>query len=95
MSDSELENANQQRVTDEMIEEQIKSIQHHHMDGNSMVCSIVLKNGFSVRGSVSCVDPADFDSDKAMELSLEKAKKELYPFFGFMLAEDKYRSSNK
>lgn len=55
------------------------------------ICSILLDNGFSVRGESACVDPANFDRAIGDRIAYENAFDKLWPLFGFMLAEKRHQ----
>ena len=44
----------------------------------TMICSIVLKSGFTVVDSASCKDPRNFDEDLAKRLSFSKARDQIF-----------------
>jgi hypothetical protein len=52
---------------------------------------VTLDNGYSVRGESACVDPAGFDQDVGEQLAQKQAIDKLWPLFGFLLAEDRFR----
>lgn len=82
------------RVTRENIEAAIARVDYHVLPGNEAspgervtICQITLKNGFDVRGESACVDPRNFDREIGKHYAHEDAFKKLWPFFGFLLAE--------
>lgn len=82
------------RVTKEEIEAAIARVDYHVLPGNDAspgervtICQITLQNGFDVRGESACVDPRNFDPEIGQHYAHEDAFKKLWPFFGFMLAE--------
>lgn len=47
-------------------------------DTATMICSIVLKSGFTVVDHASCKDPRNFDEDLAKRLSFSKARDRIF-----------------
>jgi len=79
------------KVTEEYIFSRISSTHFFQpFNGSTMtICNIVLDNGFSVIGESACVDPANFKTDKGEKLAYDKAFDNLWPLFGFLLAEQR------
>lgn len=50
-------------------------------------CVLVLKNGYTVTGQSSCVDPATFNPLTGREIALENAKEKVWPLLGFRLKD--------
>lgn len=75
-------------VTMDYIESRISSVDYYVLPGSTVtICNITLDNGFSVRGESACVSSANFDEALGKKYSYERALNELWPFFGFALAE--------
>lgn len=55
------------------------------------LCSIMLDNGFSVRGESACVDPANYKRELGEKIAYDQAISKLWPLFGFLLAEARSR----
>lgn len=82
------------RVTQEAIDSRIKAVAFHHLpETTTTICNILLDNGFSVRGESACVDPANFNEDVGQTIALRNAKEKLWPLFGFLLAELRFRAN--
>ena len=62
-------------------------------DGKTTVCTLTLYNGFTVRGSASCVDPAEFNEALGKQYSEEEARQAVWPVLGAILAEKLYHKS--
>lgn len=90
-----LENSPAPRVSKEQMDRRISSIQFTRMSGTVTICSIMLDNGFSVRGESACVNPENYNEDLGKKYSHDNAYSKLWAFFGFMLAEDNLRHKNK
>lgn len=88
---------NAPRITQEIIERRITEILYYGPEVTGLptltICSIVLDNGFSVRGESACVNVENFDAAIGKRLAYQNAFGKLWPFFGFMLAEDTHRAT--
>lgn len=95
-----------EKVTREDIEAEIEqvtyinlgeacSFQGHGHDDNyvTTICSLRLKNGFTVRGESACVDPANYNKELGEKYAYEDAIKNLWPLMGFALKDRLYRGS--
>lgn len=96
LSDAELARAIEllpgERVTEEAIRDRIADVYFHVLPGTTVtICSIALDNGFSVRGESATVDPRNFNEDIGRKLAHDDAFRKLWAFFGFILAESRYR----
>lgn len=56
-------------------------------DGRTTVCSLVLDNGFTVRGESSCVAIENFDAELGRSLARHNAIGNVWQFAGFRVAE--------
>lgn len=56
-------------------------------DGRTTVCQITCKNGFTVNGYSSCVDPSNYNKGKGEAISFVNAREALWPFLAFRLAD--------
>lgn len=56
-------------------------------DGKTTVCTLVLYNGFTVRGESSVVDPANFNEALGRQYARQRAANEVWPVLGAILAE--------
>ena len=52
------------------------------------VCCLVLKNGFTVTGTASCVREEDYDATIGMQVARRKAVDEIFPLLGYMMREN-------
>lgn len=86
------------KVTKEYMEGRIEEVifmQMHHtkrLDDTTTICTIYLDNGFSVRGESACVNPENYDKDIGEKIAYENAFKQLWPLFGFVLAEKQFQA---
>lgn len=93
ISDNELEVALASRpaprVTAEGMKDRIERVDYHVLPGSTVtICNITVNNGFSVRGESACVDPENFDEAIGRKIAFDNAFRQLWPLFGFLLAED-------
>lgn len=52
-------------------------------------CEILLDNGFCVHGDSAPADPDNFNPELGRKISYDKAFRELWPLFGFLICEDR------
>jgi hypothetical protein len=82
------------RVTPEMLDSMIKSKDFVLQPCKTvMICTLTLHNGFKLFGINTTVDPANFKLELAEEYSFNDARNQLWPYAGFLLAEDSYRGN--
>lgn len=55
--------------------------------GKCMVCELILKNGFSVRGEASVVSKANFNEEVGRKISRLKARDQIWLLEGYLLQE--------
>ena len=60
-------------------------------DGRTTVCTLVLDNGFTVRGESSCVAIENFDAALGEKYARERAVANVWQFAGFRIAEGLHR----
>ena len=63
--------------------------------GKVLVCELILKNGFSVRGEAAVVDVANFDEDIGRRISKENAIKQIWQIEGYLLQEELYKKGKE
>jgi len=81
------------RVTEDEIKQRIRSMDYFVMPGTTItICQLTLDNGYSVRGESACVSPANFDEAIGRTYAYKNAFRKLWPLFGFLLAENLFRS---
>lgn len=81
------------RVTEDQIKQRIRSTDYFVLPGTTVtICQITLDNGYSVRGESACVSPENFDEAIGRTYAYRDAFRKLWPLFGFMLAENLFRS---
>lgn len=81
------------KVTIDDVNESIKQIDFDVLkDGKTTVCTLTLYNGFTVRGESSVVDPANFDKDLGEQYAEQRARSNVWPVLGAILADRLYVS---
>lgn len=79
---------NAPRLTPELIDGTIVSETYTVLpSGKCMVCELVLKNGFSVRGEASVVSKANFNEEVGKKVSRAKARDQIWLLEGYLLQE--------
>lgn len=85
-------------VTPEAIQAEIASEHYRNLGGalkqvgptaNVTLCVLVLHNGFTILGKSACVNSENFDEDLGRKLAREDAVRQLWPFLGFRLADER------
>jgi hypothetical protein len=80
-----------ERVTKEYMEGRIGEVKFHRLGPTLTHCSLHLDNGFVVTGESACVDPANYNREIGEKIAWDNAFAELWPLFGFLLAEKRWR----
>lgn len=55
----------------------------------------LLYNGFTLRESTTCVDPANYSEEIGKEICMKRITDKIWYLLGFMLQEDLYRAKKK
>ena len=82
-------------VTIEQVKENMKDVLVRTLDDFGKPCTYVtvrMKNGFTIRESTTCVDPANYSEEIGKEICLEKIEDKIWFLLGYQLQEDLYRS---
>ncbi len=80
------------KITNEYIKSRVAETHYSILpDGRTTVCSIVLVNGYTVTGSSSCLDRANFSVDLGRNYSFQKAFEKIFEVEAFLAMEDEYR----
>jgi hypothetical protein len=94
MNEQEIQNEiqmkglNAPRLTPKHIDEVIVSESFTLLpSGKTMICELVLQNGFSVRGESSVVDKTNFDEEIGKKISREDARDKIWILEGYLLQE--------
>ena len=82
-------------VTPEQVKENMQDVIVRTLDDFGKPCTYVtvrMKNGFTLRESTTCVDPANYDENIGKEICLRKIEDKVWFLLGYQLQEDLYRS---
>lgn len=71
------------QLTKEDLEKQIKDVQYVRFAETGTLCAIVLTNGYTVTGTSSCIDPANFNEEIGKEIAYENAFDQLWQVLGY------------
>ena len=79
-----------------VIPDKVKSVIHNVTytvlpSGKTMICEVILVNGYCVIGESSAVYKENFNEGIGMKISFEKAVRKIYELEGYVLAERLYR----
>lgn len=55
--------------------------------GKCMVCELILRNGFSVRGEAAVVSKENFNEEIGKDVSRRKAREQIWQLEGYLLQE--------
>lgn len=55
--------------------------------GKVMVCELLLRNGFSVRGEASVVSKENFNEEVGRDISRKRAREQIWQLEGYLLQE--------
>jgi hypothetical protein len=76
-----------ERVTPEYMKSRISDTTFTRIGETVTYCRIVLDNGFSVSGESACVNPENYNQQIGEKIAYDNAFRQLWPLFGFLLAE--------
>ena len=82
-------------VTPEQVKENMQDVIVRTLDDFGKPCTYVtvrMKNGFTLRESTTCVDPANYDENIGKEICLKKIEDKVWFLLGYQLQEDLFRS---
>lgn len=92
INDKEL---NAPRLTPDCIDAAIQSKSFTLLPSSkSMICELVLVNGFSVEGVSSCVSAENFDQEIGQEISFKNAREKIWELEGYLLQQKLYEAKN-
>lgn len=72
-------------IDQEMVDDFIASYEVFTLGENTTVVRCVLRNGFVIVESSSCVDPANYSEKMGAEICLSKIKDKIWELLGFLL----------
>ena len=53
----------------------------------TMICALVLRNGFTVSADAACADPANYIEETARQRSRAKAKEKIFQHLAYLICE--------
>lgn len=77
-------------VTQEQVDSFIKDVQYIKLGEKTTVCRLVLVNGFEVTTTSACVHPENYKQEIGEEVSLRRAKDQVWMLLGFLLQQEDY-----
>lgn len=82
------------KVTLEMVEEEVVQTEYVILpDGKTTICLLTMRNGYTIRGESSCVDPANFKKEDGEKYALERAMDKIWPLLGFRMQDKMHRET--
>ena len=82
------------KVTIQQISDKIKSESYLVLqDGRTTLCTLTLENGYTVHGTSSCIDPAEFDLNQGRFHAFNNAMNQIWPLEGYLLAQFIYEQT--
>jgi hypothetical protein len=84
-------------VTIEQVKENMQDVIVRTLDDFGKPCTYVtvrMKNGFTLRESTTCVDPANYDEEIGKEICLKKIEDKVWFLLGYALQEKLYQKAN-
>lgn len=82
-------------VTIEQVKENMQDVIVRTLQDFGKPCTYVtvrMKNGFTLRESTTCVDPANYNEEIGKEICLKRIENQIWFLLGYQLQEDLYRS---
>lgn len=86
---------NKNTVTIEQVKENMQDVIVRTLQDFGKPCTYVtvrMKNGFTLRESTTCVDPANYDENIGKEICLKKIEDKIWFLLGYQLQEDLFRN---
>ncbi|WP_114216714.1 MULTISPECIES: Gp49 family protein [Brucella/Ochrobactrum group] len=79
---------NAPRLTPDLINAQIKSVDYHVFPGTTLtVCAMTLQNGFIVTGESAAASPENFDKEIGRKIAYDNARNKIWAFEGYALRD--------
>ena len=85
---------NKNTVTQEQVRENMQDVIVRTLQDFDKPCTYVtvrMKNGFTLRESTTCVDPANYDEEIGKEICLKRIESKIWYLLGYALQEKLYR----
>lgn len=84
---------NAPRLSPELIDSVIESESYVVLpSGKSMICELMLRNGYSVRGEASVVSKDNFDENIGRQISRANAREKIWQLEGYLLQQKLWES---
>lgn len=78
-------------ISPEAVDAMIDRADYHRVEGTgTMVCTLVLKNRFTVTDTAGCVDVRNFKEEMAKKISYSKARDRVFHFLAFAYCDEHY-----
>lgn len=81
------------RVIKEQMAARIVTSEFIKIGSTVTLCNLTLDNGYSVRGESACVNPANYNEEIGNKIAYDNAFQKLWALFGFLLAENQFKSA--
>lgn len=84
-------------VTPEEVKENMKNyiVKTEIEFGKPVTCvTVQMKNGFTIRESTTCVNPANYDEEIGKQICLEKIEDKVWFLLGYSLQDKVYKDAN-
>lgn len=84
------------KVTPEEVQENMQDVIVRTLDDFGKPCTYVtvrMKNGFTLRESTTCVDPANYNEEIGKQVCLKKIEDKVWFLLGYALQEKQYQKS--
>lgn len=76
-------------ISPEAVDAMIDHADYHHVKGTgTMVCTLILKNGFTVTDTAACVDVRNFKEEMARKISYSKARDKVFHVLAFAYCDE-------
>lgn len=76
-------------IRPEAVDAMIDRADYHRVEGTgTMVCTLILKNGFTVTDTAACVDVRNFKEEMAQKISYSKARDKVFHFLAFAYCDE-------
>lgn len=78
---------NAPRLTPDLIDSVIQSVEYHVFNNVLTVCCLTLKNGFTVTGESACASPENFNKELGEKIAFTNARDRIWQLEGYLLKE--------
>lgn len=92
MSKKLFDENSENRITPDFLKNQITDISYNVLNKKMTHCTITTKNEFTFTGEAVCVDIRNYDKEIGEKISYDNAFDEMWPCYGFALAQHIYES---